>query len=125
MRHLPYPYVTFNVELAYASTAYGAQGQTTERAHVLISDHSGAAATYVGMSRGRQHNVAHLVADSATDARAQWISAFSRDRADLGPAHARRCAIDDVERYGSTPPAHSRPPQMPTYAANALAGPAR
>ena len=52
------------------------------------------------MTRGRQTNVAHLVAESVEDARKQWIDVFSRDRADLGPAHARGQAIDAIDRYG-------------------------
>ena len=45
-------------------------------------------------------NIAHLVADSVADARRQRIEVFSRDRADLGPAHAARMAADDIERCG-------------------------
>jgi len=41
------------------------------------------------MTRGRERNVAHLVAESVEDARRQWVEVFGRDRADLGPAHAR------------------------------------
>ncbi len=108
-------------------TAYGAQGQTTDRAHVADQRPLGAAATYVGMSRGRQHNVAHLVADSTTDARAQWISAFSRDRADLGPptpdaepsttssatdCHARPARLVAVRGCPPMPPAHRRASQL-------------
>ena len=104
-RTLPRDYAMTSTELAYASTAYGAQGQTVDTAHVVVSDHSGAAATYVGMSRGRGRNVAHLVADTVADAREQWTSAFARDRADLGPARARLRALDDVERYGIAPAA--------------------
>ena len=52
------------------------------------------------MTRGRESNTAHLVAESVEDARQQWIEVFSRDRADLGPAHARRQAIDAIDRYG-------------------------
>ena len=59
------------------------------------------------MTRGRQTNVAHLVAESVEDARKQWVDVFSRDRADLGPAHARGQAIDAIDRYG---PAAIRPP---------------
>ena len=104
-RMLPRDYALTSTELAYASTAYGAQGQTVDTAHVVVSDHSGAAATYVGMSRGRGRNVAHLVADTVADAREQWTSAFARDRADLGPARARLRALDDIERYGIAPAA--------------------
>ena len=57
------------------------------------------------MTRGRDDNTAHLVAESIDDARQQWIDVFGRDRADLGPAHARRQAIDAIDRYGpSLPP---------------------
>lgn len=34
------------------------------------------------------------------EARAQWIATFSRDRADLGPAHAAQTVADDIDRYG-------------------------
>ena len=34
-------------------------------AHVLVGDHTGAASAYVGMTRGRDHNTAHLVAPTA------------------------------------------------------------
>ena len=79
-----------HVELAYATTAYGAQGSTVPVSHVLVGEHTGAASAYVGMTRGRERNVAHLVAESVEDARRQWVEVFGRDRADLGPAHAAR-----------------------------------
>jgi exodeoxyribonuclease V alpha subunit len=100
-RHLPPEYVERCVELAYASTAYGAQGQTVDTAHIVIGEHTGAAAAYVAMTRGRQRNTAHLVADSVADARAKWTAVFARDRADLGPTHARRLAVEEVDRYGA------------------------
>jgi len=97
---LPPDYAARFVELAYATTIHGAQGETVPRAHVAISETSGAAAVYVAMTRGRDHNTAHLVADSLNDARQQWIDVFNRDRPDLGPARARTRAIDDIDRYG-------------------------
>ncbi|WP_245644558.1 MobF family relaxase [Nocardioides jensenii] len=99
-RVLPPAYVHEHVELAYATTAYGAQGSTVATSHVLIGDHSGAASAYVGMTRGRERNVAHLVAESVEDARRQWIDVFGRDRADLGPSHARGLAVEAIDRYG-------------------------
>ena len=89
-RVLPAAYVREHVELAYATTAYGAQGSTVPTSHVLVGEHTGAASAYVGMTRGRERNVAHLVAESIEDARKQWVEVFGRDRADLGPAHAAR-----------------------------------
>ena len=100
-RELPPEYVRKHVELAYATTIHGAQGETVDHAHVAICETTGAAAAYVAMTRGRQTNVAHLVAESVEDARKQWGDVFSRNRADLGPAHARGQAIDAIDRYGS------------------------
>jgi hypothetical protein len=99
-REIPAAYARWFVELAYATTVHGAQGSTVASAHVLVGDHTGAAAAYVAMTRGREANVAHLVAEDLEDARTQWIEVFNRDRADLGPAHARRQAIDAIDRYG-------------------------
>lgn len=97
---LPADYVRDHVELAFATTAYGAQGETVDRAHAVIGESTSAAAAYVGMTRGRHSNVAHLVAENLEDARAQWIDVFGRDRADLGAANARQRAIDNIDRYG-------------------------
>jgi exodeoxyribonuclease V alpha subunit len=100
-RVIPAEYAAEFVELAYATTVHGAQGETVDRAHVAIGDTTGAAAAYVAMTRGRNANTAHLVAESAEEARKQWVEVFSRDRADLGPAHAKRQAIEAIDRYGS------------------------
>lgn len=108
-RVLPEAYVQRDVELAYAATAYGAQGATVPRSHVLVSEHSGAASTYVAMTRGRNQNTAHLVAETVDDARKQWCDVFGRDRADLGPAHAREAAAEAIERYGMMKPRYARP----------------
>ena len=81
-----------------------------------IGDSTGAAAAYVAMTRGRQSNIAHLVAESSEYARKLWAAVFSRDRADLGPAHAQRQAIDAIDRYGpaDAPSPRARPP-VPEY----------
>jgi ATP-dependent exoDNAse (exonuclease V) alpha subunit len=112
-RTLPATYAGRHVELAYATTVHGAQGDTVDHAHLLIGEATGAASAYVGMTRGRHSNTAHLVADSLGEARAQWVEVFSRDRADLGPAHAAQRATEDINRYG---PRASRPsrPSRPT-----------
>jgi hypothetical protein len=111
-RVVPVEYARRFVELAYATTVHGAQGETVDQAHVAISDTTGAAAAYVAMTRGRHDNTAHLVADTVEDARRQWVEVFARDRADLGPAHARRQAIDAIDRYG--PQQRRRPALRPT-----------
>jgi exodeoxyribonuclease V alpha subunit len=103
-RRLPDTYVGQHVELAYATTVYGAQGGTVESAHLALGEHTGAAAAYVAMTRGRSHNVAHLVAETVEEARDQWVATFSRDRADLGPAQAAHRAAEDLDRYGTHRP---------------------
>lgn len=111
-REIPSEYAAKFVELAYATTVHGTQGDTVQRAHVLIGEHTGAASAYVAMTRGRESNTAHLVAESVEDARRQWVEVFGRDRADLGPAHARHQAIDAIDRYG--PSAPRRRPSRPS-----------
>ena len=104
LRTLPAGYARKYVELAYATTVYGAQGETTRTGHLMLGEHTSAASAYVAMTRGRHHNVAHLVADDEEDARRQWEQVFARDRADLGPAAAAEQAAEDIERYGTQPP---------------------
>ncbi len=84
-----------------------------------VSNTTGAASAYVAMTRGRESNTAHLVAESVDDARQQWIDVFSRDRADLGPAHARRQAIDAIEVYGAQQ-RRSAPEQRPSTPADGV-----
>jgi len=98
-RELPYWYAVHDVELAYASTVYGAQGETTRTAHLALGEHTGAASAYVAMTRGREANTAHLVAEDLDDARQQWILTFARNRTDLGPAHAARLAAEEAAKY--------------------------
>jgi hypothetical protein len=117
VRVLPAAYVTDQVELAYASTVHGVQGDTVPAAHVVIGDQTGAASAYVGMTRGRIANTAHLVAADLAEARAQWIAVFGRDRADLGPGHAAELAAREAARYAPLrpldPPAATPPRPTP------------
>lgn len=112
VREVPAWYAQSQIELAYATTVYGAQGDTTNTGHLVMGETTSAASAYVGMTRGRHHNVAHILAEDRAHARAIWEQAFSRDRADLGVAHARLRAIDDIDRYGPNGPEHVRAPAV-------------
>ena len=103
-RTLPAEYVREHVELAFTTTAYGAQGETVGTAHFALGETTGAASAYVAMTRGRDSNTAHLVAESIDAARSQWVDVFTRDRADLGPRHAAERAADDIDQYGPSAP---------------------
>lgn len=104
-KRLPAAYVAEHVHLAYASTAYGVQGATTEAAHAVLNSPTSdafesagldAAGIYVGLTRGRESNLLHVVADDVEEAREQFASAMERDRADRGLAHAARAAREAV-----------------------------
>jgi hypothetical protein len=56
-------YVKKHTVLAYGATIAGAQGRTTDTGHVLVSPRTNAASLYVGMTRGRQANHAHVITD--------------------------------------------------------------
>jgi hypothetical protein len=103
-RDLPAAYAREQVELAYATTVYGAQGETVGAAHLMMGEHTTGAAVYVGMTRGRDHNTVHVVAEAYDEARDQWVAAFHREPADLGPGNAARRAAGDVEQYGPLRP---------------------
>jgi rRNA-processing protein FCF1 len=89
---LPGEYVEQHAHLSYAATAYGVQGATVDGSHTILTDALDAAAVYVGMTRGRQQNVLHIVAADMADARQQFIDAMGRDRADRGLDNATQAA---------------------------------
>jgi hypothetical protein len=103
-RVLPADYARRHVELGYATTAHGVQGDTVTAAHVVVGEQTGAASAYVGMTRGRTSNVAHLIAADLDHAREQWVDVFTRDRADLGPAHAGVLAAREAANYAQPRP---------------------
>lgn len=93
---LPPEYVTEDVHLAYAVTAYGIQGATLDVAHTVLSDALDAAGVYVGMTRGRKANTLHIVATDLDDAKQQFTDALARDRADRGLQEATDRAREAV-----------------------------
>ena len=58
---VPRAYLAGNAELAYAGNVHVAQGRTVDTAHLLVTDSLSRQALYVGMTRGRQSNTAHVV----------------------------------------------------------------
>ena len=93
---LPADYVTEHAHLSYAATAYGVQGATVAGSHTILTDSTSAAGVYVGMTRGRESNVLHVVAGNQADTKAQFIEAMERDRADRGLTDATRRAVEEV-----------------------------
>ena len=58
---VPRSYLAHNAELAYGGNVHVAQGRTVNTAHLLVTDSLSRQALYVGMTRGREANTAHVV----------------------------------------------------------------
>jgi conjugative relaxase-like TrwC/TraI family protein len=58
---VPRSYLALHAELAYAGNVHVAQGRTVDTAHLLVTESLSRQALYVGMTRGRQANTAHVI----------------------------------------------------------------
>ena len=58
---IPRSYLARNAELAYGGNVHVAQSRTVDTAHLLVTGTLSRQALYVGMTRGRQVNTAHVV----------------------------------------------------------------
>ena len=64
---LPGRYVAEHVALGYATTVHSAQGLTVDTSHAVITSRTGPPALYVGLSRGRDANTAHVCTRAIPD----------------------------------------------------------
>lgn len=64
---LPASYVAEHVDLGYAVTAHRAQGLTVETSHVVVGETTTRENFYVGMTRGRESNIAYVELDHADE----------------------------------------------------------
>src|SRR5699024_4321822 len=87
--HITADYVRNHIHLGYAVTDYGNQGTTVDHGSVLLESSMSGGGVYVGATRGREDNTIHIVADDTEDAKAQFITTMTRDRADRGLDQAR------------------------------------
>lgn len=89
---LPASYAAEFVELAYATTEYGAQGITADRSLTLATSATTSRGLYVGMTRGRAENLTLVVTDEPTieAARDTIESTLATDRADVPAVVHRR-----------------------------------
>ena len=58
---LPASYVARDLTLGYAGTVHSTQGRTVDTAHVVVGAGTSPEAFYVGMTRGRDGNHAHVI----------------------------------------------------------------
>ncbi|WP_425438553.1 AAA family ATPase [Pseudonocardia oroxyli] len=64
---LPADYVADNLALAYACTVHSAQGATVDTSHTVVTPRTASSALYVGMSRGRDNNTAHISTETVVE----------------------------------------------------------
>ena len=101
---VPRSYLAQNAELAYAGNVHVAQGRTVDTAHLLVTGSLSRQALYVGMTRGREANTAHVVTGStAPPGREPYqqaapesvlASVMQREASDLSATEAIRQAQD-------------------------------
>lgn len=70
----------------------------------MLSAATSVAGVFVGMSRSRQQNQLHVVAEDMADAREQFVEAMGRDQAEPGLDHAAQRVIDAVRELVSDGP---------------------
>ena len=92
------------MQLAYASTEHGAQGDTADCSITLATTATSGRGLYVGMTRGRNDNLT-LVADTADLAQAIGVleAAIAIDRADIPATTQRRTLAAAVPRSSPRP----------------------
>ncbi len=90
---LPARYVACHLELGWAVTGYGNQGVTTDHGICVVEPSSSRAAIYVGMTRGRGHNLAWVVDRTGlADSEEAFAAAIARP-ANALTAHAVRAQL--------------------------------
>ena len=96
---LPAGYVRDHVELAYATTAYRAQGRTVSTAHAMVSPTTTREVLYVSATRGREAN--SLYVDTCFDP-----DPATSHEAMAAPQGARDVLVAVLAREGSEVSAH-------------------
>ncbi|MBO1741903.1 AAA family ATPase [Leifsonia sp. PS1209] len=76
LRMIDHEYAGTHLHLAYATTVYGVQGETTDRS--IVGPGVDGAGLYVGMTRGTSSNLAVVVAPTEASARAQLVETMQR-----------------------------------------------
>ena len=96
LRRVSRDYALGQVQLAYASTVHGIQGDTTDAA--VVGPDVDAAGLYVGLTRGRHQNVVVAVAGSDEEAIAHIGATMMRGTTELTIQDAMRAADAELRR---------------------------
>ena len=107
LRTVRHEYAAQHLHLGYASTVYGAQGETTDRS--LVGPGVDAAGLYVGLTRGREDNNLILTCPSTRAAKSELIAMLQRGRVEETIDASREAARAELRRAAST---HTAVPQV-------------
>ncbi|WP_374008527.1 AAA family ATPase [Leifsonia sp. LS-T14] len=96
LRKISHEYAGSNLHLAYATTVYGVQGETTDRS--IVGPGVEAAGLYVGMTRGKTSNQAVVVAATESSARTQLVETMQRQSGEETIEKSRAAARTELHR---------------------------
>lgn len=96
IRRVSREYALDHLQLAYASTVHGIQGETTDAA--VVGPDVDAAGLYVGLTRGRHQNVAVTIARTDQDAIGNIGATMMRGTTELTIQDAMRAADAELRR---------------------------
>ncbi|WP_307858597.1 AAA family ATPase [Microbacterium flavescens] len=100
LRKVTEDYALDHLQLAYASTVHGIQGETVDAS--FVGPDVDAAGLYVGLTRGRLHNEALVVASNDRTARAKVAASMLRGGTELTMQDAVRAADAELRRAART-----------------------
>ncbi|WP_298941701.1 AAA family ATPase [uncultured Microbacterium sp.] len=96
LRRVSAEYAREHVQLSYASTVHGVQGDTADAS--VVGPDVDAAGLYVGLTRGRVHNAAIVVAGTDAAARECLAESMQRGTPELTMQDAVRAAAAELRR---------------------------
>ena len=120
IRRVSRDYALDHLQLAYASTVHGIQGETTDAA--VVGPDVDAAGLYVGLTRGRHQNVAVTIARTDQDAISNIGATMMRGTTELTIQDAMRAAEAELRRAARARALESTGPWVAPHSSASLGG---
>ncbi|WP_346769420.1 AAA family ATPase [Planctomonas sp. JC2975] len=115
MRKVSHEYAKQHLHLGYASTVYGAQGETTD--HSLVGPGVDAAGLYVGLTRGRHTNNIILTTPTPITAKTELTNMLQRGYIEPTMDESHAAARTELHRSAVPVQGSSTIPAVPTRGA--------
>lgn len=119
LRRITREYAESHLHLAYATTVYGVQGETTDVS--LVGPGVDAAGLYVGMTRGRSDNKAIVIAPTKAHAADELVETMQRQTVEETIEKSRAAARVEFNRAAKTEAGPVRLPNQERVSGPALA----